>query len=88
MPVELGSSYLSADYCERLLRGDDFIDQHLVPRNKNEERETGQSGLARPNRGDEMRKGYLAQHKLFDQVPELRKDVEVYSYSPTPTPPN
>ena len=63
VPVELGASYMSSEWSSSLMTLSHFIDTHL-------QRPGGSSG----HDGDSTT-GYLAQHPLFDQVPELRRDI-------------
>lgn len=59
MPIEIGDSYLSKDYRQKVMTFNDFISTFIH----------GNS-----------RGGYLAQHKLFDQIPELEKDIYIPDY--------
>jgi hypothetical protein len=64
VPVEIGATYLAADYAQQLMTVDQFIASFLRP--------TDEGGTAR--------NGYLAQHQLFEQIPALKKDVIVPDY--------
>ena len=64
VPVELGS-YLSEDSGQELMTIAAFIDQHILNR-------TCSSASSR--------KGYIAQHRLFHQIPLLRRDILVPDY--------
>src|SRR5690606_2039441 len=56
VPVEIGEDYVSADWTQRLMTINEYIDGYLY--------ET-----------EDERKGYLAQHQLFEQIRPLKKDV-------------
>jgi len=64
VPVEIGESYMSDSWSQELMPFSSFVDRFVV----GEERSVLEGGSERP-------RGYLAQHQLFDQVPELRRDV-------------
>nr|XP_029713314.1 bifunctional peptidase and arginyl-hydroxylase JMJD5-like isoform X3 [Aedes albopictus] len=68
VPVEIGSQYSSEDWSQRLVRFKDFIVDNLNPEGKDDDSD------------NENRRAYLAQHELFDQIPELRKDIHVPDY--------
>ncbi|XP_053708003.1 lysine-specific demethylase 8 [Synchiropus splendidus] len=67
VPVEVGSRYTDESWSQTLLTVNQFIDRFIV--NKNE---------ASP--GEERNSGYLAQHQLFDQIPELKEDIRLPEY--------
>lgn len=68
VPVEIGSQYSSEDWSQRLVRFKDFIVDNLNPEGKDDDSD------------NENRRAYLAQHELFDQIPELKKDIHVPDY--------
>jgi [protein]-arginine 3-hydroxylase / protease len=59
VPIEVGKTYLEEAWSQKLMALGDFIDEHV-----------GED----PSRPPEQT-GYLAQTQLFDQIPELRKDI-------------
>ena len=72
MPVELGN-YLSDDSSQKLMRISDFIDDFIL-RNSQQPTLPGQEeDFNRP-------KAYIAQHRLFHQIPQLRCDISVPDY--------
>eukprot|EP00002_Diphylleia_rotans_P037503 TRINITY_DN8383_c0_g1_i19.p1 TRINITY_DN8383_c0_g1~~TRINITY_DN8383_c0_g1_i19.p1 ORF type:complete len:227 (+),score=38.04 TRINITY_DN8383_c0_g1_i19:632-1312(+) len=66
VPVEFGSHYLEKDFTLQMMTIQEFIDSVILCKV-----EHTQSG---------KRKGYLAQHQLFDQIPSLRKDIITPDY--------
>ncbi|XP_061567568.1 lysine-specific demethylase 8 [Cololabis saira] len=67
VPVEVGSRYTDEDWSQTLLTVSDFIDRYIL--NKSQ---TSQDGVKAV--------GYLAQHQLFDQIPELKEDICIPDY--------
>ncbi len=64
VPVELGDHYLQDGWGQCLMPLRDFIVQHVLGKD--------------PSLGKEeadKRRGYLAQHPLFEQIPELARDI-------------
>ena len=64
VPVELGSRYTDDTWTQKLMTVADFIDNYVNPA------ESGQNSKI----------AYLAQHQLFDQIPELRHDIITPDY--------
>ena len=64
VPVELGLRYTDDSWTQKLMSIADFIDNYVNPI------ENGQEGEI----------AYLAQHQLFDQIPELRQDIITPDY--------
>eukprot|EP01032_Pedospumella_encystans_P018176 gene18176-20699_t len=88
VPVETGTTYLSEDSGSRFATGEEFIRQYILgepaaaPANKILSPTTSPSDEAN-NLEEELNSlpvGYLAQHRLLDQVPELRKDIITPDY--------
>uniref|UniRef100_A0A1A7XD97 Lysine-specific demethylase 8 n=1 Tax=Iconisemion striatum TaxID=60296 RepID=A0A1A7XD97_9TELE len=67
VPVEVGSRYTDEDWSQTLLTVNEFIDKYIL-----EKVQISQSG--------ERALGYLAQHQLFDQIPELKEDICIPDY--------
>ncbi|XP_020560857.2 jmjC domain-containing protein 5 isoform X2 [Oryzias latipes] len=65
VPVEVGSRYTDENWSQTLLTVNEFIDRYIL----NEISQDG--GKSR---------GYLAQHQLFDQIPELKEDIRIPDY--------
>ena len=64
VPVEIGAKYTDRNWGQRLMKLSDFMEAYLM--------EPG-------NRGNSS-KGYLAQHDLFRQIPELKRDICIPDY--------
>ena len=64
VPIEFGTSYLDEHFDERLMTFHTFMEEHL-------ERPAPPLGAPR---------GYLAQHQLFEQCEQLRRDVVIPDY--------
>lgn len=64
VPVELGSKYTEESWTQKLMTINEFVDKYVEP----------------SEFGNEVEVAYLAQHQLFDQIPELRKDIMVPDY--------
>ncbi|KAI9906502.1 hypothetical protein PsorP6_016586 [Peronosclerospora sorghi] len=74
IPVEVGSSYLGDDWKQELMTFNEFLDRHIILPLKNtaEKCVTG------------TKRGYLAQHRLFDQIPALGRDILTPDYCTLP----
>ena len=64
VPIELGSKYTDEDWSQKLMTVKDFIDKYV---SQKEETKT-------------EKVGYLAQHQLFNQIPELQDDIVTPDY--------
>ena len=64
VPVELGLRYTDDTWTQKLMTVGDFIDSYIDP----------------IERGQDSEIAYLAQHQLFDQIPELRRDIITPDY--------
>ena len=78
VPVEIGRSYVDADWGQKLLPFRTFLASYIDPSLDC----TTEGGSTNP------RKGYLAQHDLFTQIPSLRNDVLLPDYLWTTPPPH
>ncbi|XP_055597452.1 bifunctional peptidase and arginyl-hydroxylase JMJD5 [Uranotaenia lowii] len=72
VPVEFGSQYSNDDWSQRLVRFKDFIVDNLIVCDDTEKASGSLRGEKSP--------AYLAQHELFDQIPELREDIAIPDY--------
>lgn len=64
VPIEIGKDYRMDEWGQRLMRFDTFLDEYVLKNTLTTEDDVG----------------YLAQHPLFDQIPELRKDIVIPDY--------
>ncbi|XP_044188338.1 lysine-specific demethylase 8 [Thunnus albacares] len=67
VPVEVGSRYTDEEWSQTLLTVNEFIDRYILNRFK-----VSKDGVKNV--------GYLAQHQLFDQIPELKEDIRLPDY--------
>ncbi|KAJ5091239.1 hypothetical protein NUU61_006109 [Penicillium alfredii] len=63
VPVEVGRSYTDEGWGQKIMPFHEFVDKYLW--------QDGSSSAAGPETG------YMAQHDLLSQIPELRKDISV-----------
>ncbi|XP_061761295.1 lysine-specific demethylase 8 isoform X1 [Nerophis ophidion] len=68
VPVELGSRYTDEEWSQRLMTLSEFIDRYVSKMS-----DTPQEDAATVC-------GYLAQHQLFEQIPELKDDIRLPDY--------
>ncbi|KAI7830402.1 hypothetical protein BC939DRAFT_521604 [Gamsiella multidivaricata] len=80
VPIEIGSQYTDEQWTQKLVTVREFIEQYIV-RDPLED-ETGNHGQDKKDGCDKKEKpiGYLAQHDLFDQIPRLRRDIDIPDY--------
>eukprot|EP00743_Colponemidia_sp_Colp-15_P007979 GILK01008642.1.p1 GENE.GILK01008642.1~~GILK01008642.1.p1 ORF type:complete len:399 (+),score=33.91 GILK01008642.1:36-1232(+) len=76
VPVEVGSNYLSEDWKQELMTLNEFFSRYfeasvLSPATKRRRKDTSAS---------DKEIGYLAQHTLLEQIPELAKDIVIPDY--------
>jgi len=76
VPVELGRSYTDEGWGQTIITFREFMERYLVPGNGDGNGEAGERGM-----------GYLAQHDLFSQIPDLRHDIAIPDYCYTCPPP-
>ncbi|KAJ1492996.1 hypothetical protein T484DRAFT_1610854 [Baffinella frigidus] len=69
IPVEVGSSYLKKGWTQKLMLLRDYQDRFLSRSEGSEESEGGKEV------------GYMAQHDLFEQIPELLQDIATPDYT-------
>ncbi|KAK2072491.1 hypothetical protein P8C59_006841 [Phyllachora maydis] len=77
VPVEVGRSYLDAGWGQKLVKFGDFMREYIEPGNQQHlallTGDTSQAG----GKAAKAPVGYLAQHQLFSQLPQLYKDVTI-----------
>ncbi|KAG8227129.1 hypothetical protein J437_LFUL001673 [Ladona fulva] len=66
VPVELGPNYIHPAWGQKLMTIREFVNTHMLDENSQD------------SKVDQI--GYLAQHPLFEQVPELRADIKIPEY--------
>lgn len=64
VPIELGSKYTEDSWSQKLMTVNEFIDNYIDRKHE--------------ACGNDI--GYLAQHQLFDQIPELKADIVIPTY--------
>ncbi|PKY09135.1 Clavaminate synthase-like protein [Aspergillus campestris IBT 28561] len=95
VPVEIGRSYTDNDWGQRIMEFREFVDRYVWqgasgagpfqsrPGNDNNQESSS-------SEGEEAGTGYMAQHNLLGQIPDLRKDICVpdacYIDPPAPDP--
>ena len=72
VPVEEGSHYMASNWSTKLCTLREFIDHIEVQSRRADGAVAGNAALAAP---------YLAQHALFDQIPELLADIRIPDYT-------
>ncbi|XP_055380478.1 bifunctional peptidase and arginyl-hydroxylase JMJD5 [Condylostylus longicornis] len=72
VPIEIGKQYTSENWSQKLTKMKDFLMRQFVPKSEN----------TNSNDDDENYPEieYLAQHELFDQIPELKEDIRIPDY--------
>lgn len=85
VPVELGKSYTTADWGQKIMTFKEFLNSHIL--NSQAGDKAGESFTK--GESELSPTGYLAQHTLFSQIPELRNDILTpdYCYTTPPPPP-
>lgn len=68
VPIEIGSKYTDDSWTQKLMTVNQFIDHYIKVDSSTEP----------------QRVGYLAQHQLFSQIPELEHDIVVPDYCALP----
>lgn len=82
VPIETGATYLSDDSGFCFVTGEQFIRQYIlgVPTGLDENTQCNESPYDFAKELSSLPVGYLAQHQLLDQVPELRRDIITPDY--------
>lgn len=92
VPVELGKSYTTADWGQKIMTFGEFMNTHILnPRSNSRFQTEGEAEEITVEDGSVPSPiGYLAQHTLFSQIPSLRNDILTpdYCYTSPPPPPN
>ncbi|KAF9173222.1 Lysine-specific demethylase 8 [Mortierella sp. AD011] len=85
VPIEIGSQYTDEQWTQKLVTMREFIEQYIMCSWRHEEKQGHQGESERQDDNNEDNKlkrqvGYLAQHDLFDQIPRLRRDIDIPDY--------
>eukprot|EP01132_Coremiostelium_polycephalum_P002282 gene2282-2810_t len=78
VPIEIGSTYLDDNWSQKLLNFTEFIEQYIEKEKTDHIVDPANSPV--PLASESSSIGYLAQTQLFEQIPELRKDICVPDY--------
>ncbi|KAG0201397.1 Lysine-specific demethylase 8 [Mortierella sp. GBA30] len=82
VPIEIGSQYTDDQWTQKLVTMREFIRQYILcdePQNLESAKEI-ESTEQRQASGQQPSIGYLAQHDLFEQIPRLRRDIDIPDY--------
>ncbi|KAG0250416.1 Lysine-specific demethylase 8 [Mortierella polycephala] len=74
VPIEIGRQYTDEQWTQKLVTMREFIEQYILLEDKDQDRTHGDDKESEPQIG------YLAQHDLFDQIPRLRRDIDIPDY--------
>ncbi|KAF9195753.1 Lysine-specific demethylase 8 [Haplosporangium sp. Z 11] len=74
VPIEIGRQYTDEQWTQKLVTVREFIEQYILLEGKDQDRIHGDGKESGPQIG------YLAQHDLFDQIPRLRRDIDIPDY--------
>ncbi|KAG0332466.1 Lysine-specific demethylase 8 [Podila humilis] len=69
VPIEIGSQYTDDTWTQKLITFREFIQEYIIIENRTDSSDKRSSVV-----------GYLAQHDLFDQIPRLRRDIDIPDY--------
>ncbi|KAL8004726.1 putative JmjC domain-containing protein [Plasmopara halstedii] len=78
VPVEVGSDYLGDDWGQELMSMNEFLDRFIIPSLAKDE--VGIDSSEGSTTVAIQKMGYLAQHRLFDQIPSLGRDIMIPDY--------
>jgi len=84
VPVEVGRHYLEEGWTQKLMPLSDFVDSILGGSSGGSDGGRGGEGGSGGSAGGGSgggKIGYLAQHDLFEQIPELRADLSLPDYT-------
>lgn len=83
VPIEIGSQYTDEEWTQKLVTIREFIQEYVIgPSTLPSVHDTDSDSKDDSNSEDKpkSRVGYLAQHDLFDQIPRLRRDIDIPDY--------
>ncbi|CAO3564236.1 unnamed protein product [Mortierella alpina] len=73
VPIEIGSQYTDDQWTQKLVPMREFIQQYIV-------RDAASQCANSTSERHRSPIGYLAQHDLFEQIPRLRRDIDIPDY--------
>ncbi|KAF9283931.1 hypothetical protein BGZ68_005001 [Mortierella alpina] len=73
VPIEIGSQYTDDQWTQKLVTMREFIEQYFI-------RDATSESVDSANEQHDTPIGYLAQHDLFEQIPRLRRDIDIPDY--------
>ncbi|KAF9929243.1 Lysine-specific demethylase 8 [Modicella reniformis] len=77
VPIEIGSKYTDEQWTQKLVTMREFIEQYIILSLHKDDKEGDHDENGQDQQGPI---GYLAQHDLFDQIPRLRRDIDIPDY--------
>ncbi|KAG0237724.1 hypothetical protein BGW42_000130 [Actinomortierella wolfii] len=90
VPIEIGSQYTDEHWTQKLVTTREFIEQYIfdpshissstvIDRGNGHEQDS-ETAAATKAEASKKAVGYLAQHDLFQQIPRLRRDIDIPDY--------
>lgn len=80
VPIEVGRSYVDEGWGQELIPFKEFLVRYIDNGLASGDATDVAVGVAENGEAPPMPKGYLAQHNLFNQIPQLRNDIRVPDY--------
>ncbi|KAI9234589.1 MAG: hypothetical protein BYD32DRAFT_489554 [Podila humilis] len=81
VPIEIGSQYTDEAWTQKLVTIREFIQDYVIESSTSSSLDKDDSKDDSYSKdGPKSRVGYLAQHDLFDQIPRLRRDIDIPDY--------
>jgi lysine-specific demethylase 8 len=80
VPVEVGRSYTDEGWGQRIMPFKNFIEKYIWRSRKEQNNVVNGDLEDEISDRDQIQTGYMAQHDLLSQIPELRKDICVPDY--------
>jgi lysine-specific demethylase 8 len=87
VPIEIGRSYTSTNWTQKILSFGDFMQSYLLESPPETNPMSTSNGHGTDNAEGTKQTGYLAQHDLFAQIPSLRSDISIPDYCYAEPPP-
>ncbi|KAF9412948.1 hypothetical protein BGZ94_000872 [Podila epigama] len=82
VPVEIGRQYTDEEWTQKMITMREFIQEYIVQQTPLAPGMDGSTdeNTSGTNSESSKRVGYLAQHDLFEQIPRLRRDIDIPDY--------